>query len=185
MEVAELALGEVNLDGDGQADLTVHGGPDKAVYFYPAEHYAGWRAEEFALSPGGVGENVSVTGALETEVRVGDRWEWGDAVVEATTPRAPCFKFGMHVRKQAIAAMVNSGRCGWYLRVLRVGTVPTSGRLRLVDRHPGAPTIAELFRQSFVAPADLDEDVLRRAIATPALPRGWREGLERKLGRVR
>ncbi|WP_370944718.1 MOSC domain-containing protein [Amycolatopsis sp. cg5] len=145
VEAERVKLGEINLDGDDQADRRVHGGPDMAVYVYPAEHYEQWSEDGLAAVPGDLGENVSVTGIDERTVRVGDVWAWGDALVQVTKPRSPCFKLAMKTgRKQIIAEMIRNGRSGWYLRVLRPGEVPTDGELTLVETDPIEPTIAEL-----------------------------------------
>jgi MOSC domain-containing protein YiiM len=181
----ELALDRENLAGDGQADLTVHGGPDKAVYVYPATHYPGWRADGFELAVGGVGENVSVTGADEHEVRVGDRWAWGTAELQVSQPRAPCYKLGMRAgRKDVIPAMLVSARCGWYLRVLTTGTVPTSGVMTLLARDPGAPTVAELHAAAHYRPTDGHEAahqrLVERALARPELADSWKAMLRRR-----
>ncbi|WP_407641722.1 MOSC domain-containing protein [Amycolatopsis panacis] len=128
VEQPELALSELNLDGDEQADPTVHGDVDKAVYAYPAEHYRDWRADGYEVALGDFGENLSLSGVAEDEVRIGDVWAWGEARVQVSQPRSPCFKLAMRTgRKDVVPAMIDTGRCGWYLRVLEPGTVPTSG----------------------------------------------------------
>jgi MOSC domain-containing protein YiiM len=184
-----LALDETNLDGDRQADLKHHGGPDKALYVYPAEHYSQWRDESFELEPGDVGENVSVAGAVETQVRIGDTWRWGEAVIQVTQPREPCFKLGMRTgRKELVAAMVATSRCGWYTRVLTPGAVPTAGEMTLLDADPASPTIAEVYALLFPAHrkrvADLP-GLYRKAIAAPALAERLRRHLERNLAKER
>lgn len=181
-----LAVGPVGLDGDGQADLTVHGGVDKAVYVYPWEHYAAWEQDGYALEADRVGENVSSRGRSEDEVHVGDVWRWGEALVQVSQPRAPCFKLGMHTgRKDVIPAMQATGRCGWYLRVLETGAVPVHGSMELVERDATAPTIATLFAVCFPRPGNgLDAGELRRVIAAPALAEPWREVVENRLARL-
>lgn len=186
---AELTLHELNLDGDQQADLTVHGGPDKAVYVYPAEHYPAWRAESFPLHPGMLGENVSTSGADETGVRLGDRWAWGAAVLQVSQPRSPCYKLAMRVgQPQVVGAVLRSGRCGWYLRVLRPGQVSTSGEMTLLDRDEASPTVAELHRAANTHPKELGpaeyRQLLQHAAAAPALTPAWRCGLHAKLARL-
>jgi MOSC domain-containing protein YiiM len=180
--VPSLELGETNLAGDRQADLSVHGGPDKAVYVYPTEHYAAWQADGFALEVGGVGENVALAGATEHDVRLGDVWRWGGALVQVSQPRAPCFKFALHTgRKDVGPRMIDTGRCGWYLRVCEQGVVPTSGPMTLVDRDEDAPTVAETFRVMFDGD---DADLVARVLGTPALAGGWREPLVARHGMV-
>lgn len=188
----ELALTELNLDGDRQADLTVHGGVDKAVYVYPAEHYPAWAADGLTAEPGGFGENVSLTGATEDDVRVGDVWAWGDALVQVSQPRQPCFKLAMKTgRKDIVPAMIDSGRSGWYLRVLRPGTVPTSGSIDVVERADG-PTITEVYLVSFanygqLPPEKVDAalDLADRVLATPALSASYRDGVQSTVDRWR
>lgn len=186
VEAPLLTLDELNLAGDEQADRTVHGGVDKAVYVYPAAHYAAWAEHDFSVSPGDFGENASVTGADEYGVRIGDVWAWGDALVQVSQPRTPCFKLAMKTgRKDVIPAMIDSGRSGWYLRVLRTGEVPTSGRMTLEERDSVSPTIAEVYVATFMNVARLDADqraahlaLLDRVLAAPALSRQYRDGLE-------
>lgn len=182
-----LDLGPTGLDGDGQADLSVHGGVDKAVYVYPSEHYRAWEQDGFALADGRVGENISTQGRTEAEVRIGDVWRWGEALLQVSQPRAPCFKLGMHTgRKDVIPAMQRTGRCGWYLRVLETGTVPTRGPMELVEGDDAGPTVAALFAATFPQPAngaDLDVDEVRRMIATPTLAQRWRKTMTAKLAR--
>lgn len=186
VEAPSLMLDEINLAGDDQADRSVHGGVDKAVYVYPSTHYAAWAEQGFPVVAGDFGENASVTGADEYDVRVGDVWAWGDALVQVSQPRTPCFKLAMKTgRKDVIPAMIDSGRSGWYLRVLRTGEVPTSGRMTLEERDPVNPTIAEVYVASFTNVAWLEEDrrdaywsLLDRVLAAPALSRQYRDGLE-------
>ena len=188
----ELALTELNLDGDRQADLTVHGGVDKAVYVYPAEHYPAWAADGFEASVADFGENVSLSGVTEDDVRIGDVWAWGDALVQVSQPRQPCFKLAMKTgRKDVTPLMIDSGRSGWYLRVLRPGTVPTSGAIELAERSDG-PTITEVYLISFAnygqLPPDKGEaalDLADRVLAAPALSESYRGGVQSTVDRWR
>jgi MOSC domain-containing protein YiiM len=178
VSASALHLAPTNLAGDRQADLTVHGGVDKAVYAYPSEHYRGWQAEGFDVEVGGVGENLALAGAREDEVLLGDVWRWGEALVEVSQPRAPCFKLAMHTSRRDIGPrMTESGRCGWYLRVLEPGTVPTHGRLVLHDRVPNAPSVAETFAAMFSPGAGDDGDVVAKVLASRALADSWRTGI--------
>lgn len=178
---SELDLGLTNLAGDRQADLMVHGGPDKAVYFYPSEHYARWQADGFDVDVGDLGENVAVSGTTEHDVRVGDIWRWGEALVQVSQPRAPCFKLSLHTgRKDIGPRMIATGRCGWYVRVLEPGAVPTSGSMALNRRDGKAPTVHQAFTAMFESldPSDPDdEDVVPRLLALPALADQWRKEL--------
>jgi MOSC domain-containing protein YiiM len=188
----ELTLTELNLDGDRQADLTVHGGVDKAVYVYPAEHYPAWAADGLEAEPGGFGENISLTGVTEDDVRIGDVWAWGDALVQVSQPRQPCFKLAMKTgRKDVTPLMIDSGRSGWYLRVLRPGTVPTSGPVEPAERADG-PTITEVNLVSFANYGQLPEDKVEaaldladRVLATPALAASFRDGVQSTVDRWR
>jgi MOSC domain-containing protein YiiM len=141
-----IEVGVLNLAGDGQADLEVHGGEDKAVYAYPSEHIATWSAERGeSLGPAAFGENLTVEGWLESDVCIGDRWAWGAAVLEVCQPRWPCYKLGLHRGDQGILARLRStGRTGWYLRVLETGSAPVAGPITVALRHPAGVTVAEV-----------------------------------------
>ena len=123
---ARVMLRRTNLDGDRQADLSVHGGPDKAVYAYPSEHYEFWKEElpghDFAW--GALGENFTTEGLLETKVSAGDRYRLGSAVVKVTTPRLPCFKLAAKFQPdEIIDPFIRSGYCGFYFSVVEEGEV--------------------------------------------------------------
>ena len=106
---ATLWLSEVNLSGDGQADLSLHGGVDKAVYAYPSEHLAVWSAElDETLGPAAFGENVTTIGVLEDEVRIGDVWSWGGALLQVTQPRWPCYKLALYRERADIQARLRT-----------------------------------------------------------------------------
>jgi MOSC domain-containing protein YiiM len=182
VDATDLDLGPTNLDGDRQADLAVHGGPDKAVYVYPTGHYPTWQAEGFAVDVGGMGENVALSGVAEDEVRLGDRWRWGAALVEISQPRAPCYKLALHTgRKDIGPRMLATGRSGWYLRVVEPGPVPTTGPMTLVDRPDGAPTLRETFGIMFDEGYG-DAGTLDRVLASPALADSWRVSLAARRG---
>ena len=134
-----------NIEGDRQADLRVHGGVDKAVYVYPAAHYDLWKDElSQALPFGSFGENLTISGLDETTIRVGDRLSIGDAVLQATTPRMPCFKLGMKMKDQRfLRRFLRSGRTGFYCRVLREGLIEPDATVS-VSSAGVAPTIREL-----------------------------------------
>lgn len=138
-----LWLSETNLDGDEQADgrLTpagqpVHGGVHQAVYAYPSEHFprlADVLGHE--VGPGYMGENVTIEGAVEAEVCIGDVWAWGDARLQISAPRGPCYKLGIRMGKQSLRTIVREeGLVGWYFRVLQTGNVPTTGTMDVVER---------------------------------------------------
>lgn len=177
VDAPTIGLSATSLVGDRQADLTVHGGPDKAVYLYPREHYSAWRDDGFAVDVGGLGENVALAGATEHDVLLGDIWRWGGALVQVSQPRAPCFKLALHAgRKDIGARMIETGRTGWYVRVLETGTVPTSGALVLDHRDQGAPSVHDLFSVMFARGDDhqVEDEVLDRVLRAPALAEAWR-----------
>ncbi len=171
-----IALGAINLADDDQADRSVHGGPDKAVYSYPSEHAADWQADGFTIEPGGVGENLVTAGARERDVRIGDVLAWGDARVQVCQPRAPCFKLSLHTaRKDVGPRMIATGRSGWYLRVLEPATVDPRGELVLVERDDDAPTVSDTFAvmfPGFRTEAD-DPELVQRVIACTTLSDEW------------
>jgi len=174
----QLELGDINLAGDDQADRSVHGGPDKAVYVYARDHYPAWQRDGFAVEPGGLGENVSLAGATEREVLLGDVWRWGDALVQVSQPRSPCYKLSLHTARKDIGRhMIETRRCGWYLRVLQPGTVPTRGGVVLHDRDADAPSVHDMFAAMFAGDAAVDDDVVERMLRSPALADGWRTPL--------
>ncbi len=148
---AHIAVGDINLKGDDQANRAVHGGPDKAVYAYPSEHWPWWEKEHgIACRPGGFGENLTLEGAGETMVAIGDRFQWGEAVLEIAQPRVPCNKFVLHLKRaDAGALMTISARSGWYFRVVETGIAPvTDGWLERVFES-GGPTVREAFHAVF------------------------------------
>jgi MOSC domain-containing protein YiiM len=137
----------LNLDGDRQSDLTVHGGAYKAVYLYPSEHYPFWREQlgEPDLSPGAFGENFTTEGLLESTVRIGDRLRIGSAEFVVTQPRIPCFRLQIRFdRLDMVRRFLRSGRCGFYLAVTREGEVEAGDEIALVASD--GPTVAEVFR---------------------------------------
>jgi len=141
---------QLSVDGDAQADLKVHGGIDKAVYVYAAENYDLWRAElERELPYGHFGENMTVTGLLEGEVHGGDVLEVGGAVLQVTTPRLPCFKLGIKMSNQRfLRRFLESGRSGFYCRVLQEGQIEASQEIRLLSREEDQPAIADIVRRA-------------------------------------
>ncbi len=181
-----LWLSEINLSGDGQADLEVHGGVDKAVYAYPSEHLAGWSLElGESLGAAPFGENLSTQGVVEQEARIGDVWEWGTAVLQVSQPRWPCYKLVLHRGRPDIQKrMLSTGRTGWYLRVLRPGEVPASGPIVVAARDPQTVTVGDAhlaMRDTALRQPDLVHSVLEH----PALAEQWRAPLAARLGRHR
>jgi MOSC domain-containing protein YiiM len=140
---------EVNVDGDRQSDLVKHGGPLRAVYVYPSEHYAFWRTElpGTDLPWGAFGENITAEGLLEDVVRVGDRFRVGSAELVVTRPRKPCFKLGIRLgRSDIIQRFYASGRCGLYLSVAREGEISAGEAIARIEQGSG-PTIPEMFEE--------------------------------------
>jgi MOSC domain-containing protein YiiM len=138
-----------NVDGDGQADLRVHGGERKAVYVYPYEHYGSWSRElgRQGLPMGLFGENLTTEGLLESAVRIGDRYGIGTALLEVTQPRSPCYKLAAHMGRADFPRLfTESGRCGWYLRVVEEGEI-AAGDWIVREVAGEGPTVAEVFRE--------------------------------------
>ena len=142
-------LTHLTLEGDRQMDLRYHGGEAQAVYVYPFEHYAHWAPLLGAvLAPGFFGENFTTRGLLETDVRTGDVLRVGEAVVAVTKPRSPCFKLGLKVgSSKFLKTFLDSGRLGFYLRVMEEGMVAPGDAIELVQSDPRAPTLAEAIRE--------------------------------------
>jgi MOSC domain-containing protein YiiM len=179
-----LWLSTVNLGGDGQADLSVHGGPDKAVYAYPSEHLGPWRDELGGdLGDAPFGENLSTVGATEDDTCIGDRWTWGGATLEVCQPRWPCFKLALYRRRPDIQQLMRrTGRTGWYLRVLEPGAVSTDGPIDVVHRDPAGLTVMD----AHLAMGDRhleDPDRVRALAAHDRLSDEWRGPLQERLDR--
>ncbi|MDO9102916.1 MAG: MOSC domain-containing protein [Candidatus Nitrotoga sp.] len=173
-------VGTTNLAGDGQADLRVHGGPDKAINVYPFEHYAFWLAELDCkeLPNGAFGENFTVAGILETKACIGDIFELGDALVQISQPRQPCWKLSRRWRVQdLVARVVRTGKTGWYFRVLREGNVQAGAALALVERPYPEWTVATA---NNVMLHRKENYVAAQALADcPALSGSWKATLSR------
>ena len=178
---ATLQLRTLNLDGDRQADLSVHGGPNKAVYGYPSEHYAFWSQElGMKLAWGMFGENFTTHGLRENELHVGDRLRIGTSVVMVRQPRVPCYKLAAKFQRDDILQrFLDSGRSGFYFSVEQEGTVTAGDSFELLSRDHQAITIEEINRL-FVTDK-YNRDLLEKAIATPELPRDWRDYFARRL----
>ena len=143
-----IPVSRLGLRGDGQADPRVHGGPAKAVYLYPFEHYAYWSAVlgRTDLAPGAFGENFTTEGLLETETRIGDVFAVGSAVLQVTRPRRPCAKLGLRMGSMGfVRVFAAAGRPGFYLSVVEEGSVETGDVITRIATDPGRPTVAEVF----------------------------------------
>jgi MOSC domain-containing protein YiiM len=166
----------LNLDGDGQADLTVHGGLDKAVYVYPFEHYDYWRGElpQTELPLGIFGENFTTTGLTEADVNIGDRFGIGTVKLMVTQPRMPCYKLGIRFgRPDMVKRFLASRRTGFYFRVLQEGEVGVGDMLELVSRDENKIAVADI-TQLYVREED-NPELLHRAAQLEALPTSWRD----------
>jgi MOSC domain-containing protein YiiM len=172
----------LNLEGDQQSDLSVHGGTDKAVYAYPSEHYAFWREQlqGHDLPQGVFGENFTTQGLLEGSVCIGDRLRVGSAEFMVTQPRMPCFKLGIRFdRPDMVKRFQQSGRTGFYLAVLQEGEVTAGDSCEWVARDEHAVTVAEV--ANLYTADEANQDLLRRASELPALPEGWRGYFRQRL----
>lgn len=183
-----IALHTLNLDGDRQADLRVHGGEHKAVYCYPIEHYRYWKRELPGrdLVMGNFGENFTTEGLLEDSVQLGDRWAVGSAETVVAQPRLPCFKLGIRFQSDdMVKRFLDSRRTGFYLAVLREGEVGTGDEIRVIARDPSVVPVSEITRL-YVAKRYGEEDVLsvRRILRVATLPESWKEYFRERLARV-
>jgi len=175
-------LRTLNLDGDRQADLTVHGGPEKAVYAYPAEHYDFWKRElpDMDLPWGMFGENFTTEGMSETEINVGDKFRVGSAEVTATQPRMPCYKLGIRFgRTDIIKRFLMSERSGIYFSVLKEGEVGAGDEFELLQKNASGVRVVDVTR--LYSSYKKNVDLLRQAIASDALPGSWREYFQKRL----
>lgn len=172
----------LNLDGDAQSDLRVHGGTEKAVYAYPSEHYDYWRRELAidSLPWGAFGENLTTSGITESGIGIGDRIRIGSSELMVTQPRLPCFKLGIRFdREDMIKRFMRSGRSGFYLAVVVEGELAAGDRVEIVSRDPHGVTVADLVAAE--EGDSSDRRLLERAIAVPALPESWKRHLRSRL----
>jgi MOSC domain-containing protein YiiM len=174
----------LNLVGDKQADLSVHGGPNKAVYAYPVEHYAYWRKELGEdLAWGAFGENLTTEGLNENEVRIGDRFRVGTAELTVTQPRVPCYKLGIRFgRPEMVKRFLHSRRMGFYFAVAQEGKIDVGETIKLLRRDEDSLTIAEIF--GLYAFEANDREKLQRAVDLEALPESWRGYFQEQLQRI-
>jgi len=184
---APLMLRTLNLDGDQQADLTVHGGISKAVYAYPSEHYDYWRTElpGVDLAWGMFGENFTTEGLLEEAVYIGDRFRVEETEVMVTEPRMPCYKLGIKFgRADIIKRFLASRRTGFYFAVVREGMVGTGEAIKFIGREQQEISVADVTRLYAFEKHDVKS--LRRAIEVEALPQSWKgyfqHQLEKQMG---
>lgn len=175
----------LNLDGDRQADLSVHGGPDKAVYLYPSEHYDYWHGElpGVELPWGMFGENLTSAGLSEEEVHIGDRFRVGSSEMEVSQPRMPCYKLAVKFgRDDILKRFLASGRTGFYLRVLAEGQLAVGASIAPLKRASASVPVAEIAR--LYRDGTDDADTLRRVAAIEALAEGWRDYFRTQLKKL-
>ena len=172
----------LNLEGDKQSDLTVHGGAEKAVYVYPAEHYEFWRRElpKMELPWGVFGENLTTEGLLEPEVRIGDRFRVGTCEFVVTQPRLPCYKLGIRFgRSDILKRFLHSGRTGFYLSVALEGEVGAGDSIDSITKSPDGLTVAEVVNL-YTVDAN-NQELLRRATQSSGLPESWKDYFRKRL----
>jgi len=175
-------VNRLNVVGDRQSDLTVHGGVDKAVYVYPSEHFAFWREHlpGVALSWGAFGENFTTEGLLEDAIRIGDRLRIGTAEFSVTQPRMPCFKLAIRFgRADMVKRFLQSGRTGFYLSVSQEGEVAAGDGVMFIARDEHAISVADVV--ALYTADGANQDLLRRASKLPALPEDWRDYFRQRL----
>jgi MOSC domain-containing protein YiiM len=180
-----VALRRHNLDGDGQADLSVHGGPYKAVYAYPAQHYAYWREElpDVELGWGHFGENFTVEGMDEDSICIGDEFSVGSTRVVVTQPRMPCFKLGVRFGRADMPKLfLQSQRSGFYFGVVEEGQVQAGDAIESLAKHPDALSVVDV--TSLYTTERDNVALLKKAIAVTALPDTWTEYFEHQLERL-
>ena len=171
-----------NIEGDEQSDLSVHGGVEKAVYVYPAEHYDFWRRElpGADLGWGAFGENFTTEGLLEDEVWIGDRYRVGTTEFVVTQPRMPCYKLAIRFGQiEMVKRFLQSGRSGFYLAVEREGDVAAGDAIERLARHETRLTVADAVR--LYASDSANQPLLESASDHPSLPAAWREYFRKRL----
>ena len=178
-------LRALNLDGDRQADLSVHGGPSKAVYAYPSEHYEYWKHEfpEMKLPWGMFGENFTTAGLFETQLNIGDKFRVGSAMVMVTEPRMPCYKLGIRFdRPDIVKRFLASERTGFYFAVLQEGEVGVGDPIELTERSKDNLKVSDITR--LYTREKHNVGLLRSAIKVAALPESWRSYFQHRLEKL-
>ncbi|MEJ2008534.1 MAG: MOSC domain-containing protein [Acidobacteriota bacterium] len=176
-------VSKLNLEGDGQADLSVHGGANKAVYAYPAEHYDWWRNEfpDLELPWGMFGENLTLEGLLEDDACIGDRFRMGTAVLMVTQPRLPCYKLGIKFGREDMPdRFLASGRTGFYFAVVEEGELGEGDTVERIVRDPNQISVSTILHLRFDH-AHPDVRQIEQALQVEALPSGWRKQLLKRL----
>lgn len=171
---------ELNLDGDGQADLTVHGGPNMAVYVFPAEHYDEWKKvlPEVEFPIGVFGENLTISGVSE-DPNIGDKFRIGMAEFTITQPRMPCFKLGIRFGDQGfVKRFLDSKRTGFYFKVLKEGEVGAGDPVELISQDPNDVSVRDIVDLYI---GEGDAELMRRAVNVEALPDSWKDHFQKIL----
>lgn len=180
-----IAVRRLNLEGDRQADLTVHGGPEKAIYVYPSEYYPFWREQfpEMKLPWGMFGENLTVAGLLDETVHIGDHFQVGSAHLVVTQPRLPCYKLGIKFgRDDILKRFLQSGKTGFYLAVLKEGEVAAGDPISLLHQDEHRVKVADITRLYRQDKHNLD--LLRRAVAVDGLAEVWRDYFQQRIEKL-
>jgi MOSC domain-containing protein YiiM len=181
-----VAMRTLNLDGDRQADLNVHGGKYKAVYCYALEHYDYWKKElpGHDLPMGSFGENLTTEGLVDESVHLGDRFAIGSVEVVVTQPRMPCYKLGVKFQSDdMVRRFMASGRMGFYVAVTREGDVGAGDEIRIISRDPNAVPVRDIARL-YIAKSYGEEELasVRRALNVAVLPESWKEYFRERIG---
>lgn len=184
----EMRLTELGLEGDHQAEKIIHGGPDRALCHYPREHYAHWEREfpeqaELFTAPA-YGENLSTEGLTEKNVYIGDIFRWGEALIQVTQPRSPCFKLNYHFGISDMSSLMQeTGYCGWLYRVVMAGNVSTEVPLELVSRVSDV-TVAEAIATAWHMP--FDDEQYHRLLSAAGLSVSWTRTMQKRrlLGKI-
>lgn len=184
--VGTLNVGFLGISGDEQADLTVHGGPDKAIHHYPRDHYPFWSerigTHPLLEAPGAFGENISTEGLIESEACIGDRFRLGSALVEISQGRQPCWKLGHRFGEASVpATVVKTRRSGWYYRVIEEGAVAAGDRLELIERTLAEWSVERVFGLLIGGAGKREPAALRDLAAMDALATTWRVRAEKLL----
>lgn len=174
-------LSKTGFEGDGQADLVHHGGEDKAVCVYPQEHYAYWEEVlQQPLPPAAFGENITAAGLLEETVHIGDVFQLGEAVVQISQPRQPCFKLAARYNEPKLALFVKqTGYTGFYFRVLTEGFVSAASRLKRIQSHPAVITIQKA--NQIMDSSDSDVKDIKKLLQVEELAESWKEELAKRI----
>jgi MOSC domain-containing protein YiiM len=178
-----IPLRSLNLDGDRQADLTVHGGPDKAVYGYPLEHYEYWRAQvpQMPATLGAFGENLTTRGVLETDLNIGDQVRIGTALLQVSQPRMPCYKLQVRFDRDDMTKLFAvSRRSGFYFSVIEEGEVKAGDAIEIVKQDEHGVSVADVNGMYYAR--KIDRDLMARALQVPALTAESRSMLLSRVG---